>query len=148
MKKSESGSPGRLVKPALAKETLKSHPRQRVHPFESGKHPEACVLEIVTLLPPETGDAPLLPMPDFKRVRFGCFQPDAQEVSVEGSFNNWNPRATAMKRDPRGDWSVEVQLPPGEYRYRFLVDGEWRDDPAALFTAMNSYGSFDAVVIV
>ena len=83
-----------------------------------------------------------------KRVRFGYFHPDAQEVFVAGSFNNWNPRATPMGRDSLGDWSVEVRLPPGEYRYRFLVDGEWRDDPSAQLTAMNSYGGFDAVVVV
>ena len=85
---------------------------------------------------------------ELQPVRFGYFNSEAHEVFVAGSFNNWNPRATPMKRDTFGDWSVEVQLPPGEYHYRLLVDGEWRDDPSAQLTAMNSYGGFDAVVIV
>ena len=85
---------------------------------------------------------------DLQRVRFGYFHPDAKKVLVAGSFNNWNPGGTPMKRDSLGDWSVEVLLPPGEYRYRFLVDDEWRDDPSAQLTAMNCYGGFDAVVVV
>lgn len=83
-----------------------------------------------------------------KRVRFGYFNPDAREVFVAGSFNSWNPRATPMSKDALGDWSVELRLPPGEYRYRFLVDGDWHDDPLAQLTAINAFGSFDAVVSV
>ena len=81
-------------------------------------------------------------------VRFGLFQPDAHDVHLVGSFNGWNPRATPLRRDPLGDWSVELLLPPGEYRYRFLVDGAWHDDPSAQQTAMNPFGGFDAVLNV
>lgn len=82
------------------------------------------------------------------RVRFGYFQPQAREVFVVGSFNNWDTRATPMQRDGLGDWSVELELPPGQYHYRLWVDGEWRDDPSAQQTAMNPFGGFDAVVVV
>ena len=34
------------------------------------------------------------------------------------------------------------------YRYRFLVDGEWRDDPDCKFTIANPFGNADAVVRV
>jgi hypothetical protein len=148
MKKRLSGSAVKPGKPASTRKTLSARPRQRVQPTTSRRFTAASPLEVITILPPEVGEPPLSSTVDLKRVRFGYFEPDAQEASVVGSFNNWNPRATPMQRDARGDWSVEVQLPPGEYRYRFLVDGEWRDDPAARFTAMNSYGSFDAVVVV
>ena len=47
-----------------------------------------------------------------------------------------------------GDWSVDVELPPGEYRYRLVVDGEWRDDPSAQQTAQNPFGGYDAVLVV
>jgi 1,4-alpha-glucan branching enzyme len=81
-------------------------------------------------------------------VRFGYFQPDAREVYLVGSFNGWNSRATPMRRDALGDWSVELDLPAGEYRYRLMVDGEWRDDPSAQQTAMNPFGGFDAIICV
>jgi len=29
--------------------------------------------------------------------------------------------------------ATTVELKPGTHHYRFLVDGEWRDDPNALF---------------
>ena len=83
-----------------------------------------------------------------RRVRFGYFKPEAREVHVVGSFNGWNPAATPMRRDALGDWSIEIELPPGEHRYRFLVDGEWHDDPAAQQTALNPFGGFDAIVVV
>ena len=97
---------------------------------------------------PHSDEPPMGETDDLQRVRFGYFHPDAKKVFVAGSFNNWNPRATPMKRDSVGDWSVEVRLPPGEHHYRFLVDDEWRDDPSAQLTAMNCYGGFDAVVVV
>lgn len=83
-----------------------------------------------------------------RRVRFGYFNSEAREVYVVGSFNAWDRRATPLKRDSLGDWSVEIELAPGEHRYRFVVDGEWRDDPSATQTAENLFGGFDAVMIV
>lgn len=92
---------------------------------------------------------PPVPTPmELQRVRIGYFQPDAREVFVLGSFNSWNPRATPLKRDSLGDWSTELSLPRGEYHYRLMVDGEWRDDPTAQQTAMNPYGGFDAILVV
>jgi hypothetical protein len=41
-----------------------------------------------------------------------------------------------------------VPLPPGTYHYRFLVDGEWRDDPVCPLHVPNIFGSQDAVRIV
>lgn len=83
-----------------------------------------------------------------RRVRFGYFNPDAREVHVVGSFNAWDPQATALTRDALGDWSVELDLPRGEHRYRFFVDGDCRDDPAAAQTARNPFGGFDAIMVV
>ena len=83
-----------------------------------------------------------------RHVRFGYFKPEAGEVHVVGSFNGWNLRATPMRRDSIGDWAVEIELPPGEHRYRLLVDGEWRDDPSAQQTALNPFGGFDAIMVV
>lgn len=85
---------------------------------------------------------------DLHTVRIGYFQPEAREVYVAGSFNGWDPRETPLQRDTFGDWSVDLSLPPGEHRYRLVVDGEWRDDPSAQRMEANPYGGFDAVVVV
>ena len=54
--------------------------------------------------------------------RFVLYQPDAHTAAIVGSFNHWkavsmNPAGTA------GYWEVTLDLPPGEYRYGFLLDG-------------------------
>lgn len=40
------------------------------------------------------------------------------------------------------------KLPAGRYQYRFLVDGEWRDDPECMVRLPNPYGSHNMVRIV
>jgi hypothetical protein len=38
-----------------------------------------------------------------------------------------------------------VELEPGEHHYRFLVDGQWRDDPDTVWRVQNPFGSQDSV---
>lgn len=55
--------------------------------------------------------------------------PDATSVDVAGEFNNWTPEP--LQRDGDGPWTVTLDLPPGHYAYKFLVNGEtWTLDPA------------------
>lgn len=81
-------------------------------------------------------------------VTFDYFDPDAREVLVAGSFNGWQPQATPMSRQRAGKWSTAVLLPPGQYEYRFVVDGHWRDDPMATRFVTNSYGGLNCVIEV
>ncbi len=53
-----------------------------------------------------------------------------------------------MKQASDGLWSVSVALPAGTFQYRFLVDGEWRDDPECGQRAQNPYGGQNMVRIV
>lgn len=46
-----------------------------------------------------------------------------------GDFNEWNVNTHPMKKNKRGVWEKAVMLPPGRYEYKFLVDGQWRNDP-------------------
>ncbi len=48
----------------------------------------------------------------------------ANRVMLMGDFNDWEEDANPMKRRKDGRFSTTVTLQPGEYRYRFLVDGE------------------------
>ncbi len=45
-------------------------------------------------------------------------------------------------------WWTEVLLAPGRYEYRFVVDGQWQDDPMAVDFAANSFGGLNCVVVV
>jgi len=85
------------------------------------------------------------------RSRCACVEfkhPDATEVCIAGVFNDWHPTATRMISLGEGKWAKELSLPPGRYEYRFVVDGEWVDDPAAKETVANPFGGFNAVLVV
>ena len=85
--------------------------------------------------------------------RAGCVclaltHPTAQKVCIAGSFNDWHPTVTPMIRLEDGKWAKELALLPGRYEYRFIVDGQWVDDPAATELIPNSFGTANAVLVV
>lgn len=85
--------------------------------------------------------------PRRKRVNFSFSAPEAQNVSLVGDFNNWDYTKT-MRKDKDGLWKARVDLEPGKYEYRFLVDGEWQNDPNCQATQPNSFGSYNCVLEV
>lgn len=62
---------------------------------------------------------------------FFCHAPEANHVSLIGDFNDWNPSATPMIRQPDGQWMAGLELRHGYHQYVFLVDGERVLDPKA-----------------
>jgi 1,4-alpha-glucan branching enzyme len=56
---------------------------------------------------------------------FCCQAPGARAVYLEGTFNGWKPQATPMRQNGHGEWQVALDLPPGRYEYKFVVDGQW-----------------------
>lgn len=74
--------------------------------------------------------------------------PGAQDVYVAGSFNDWQPDSTPMSEVEGGLWRKELNLKPGCYEYRFVVDGNWVDDPKAMEWIPNEFGTANAVLRV
>jgi 1,4-alpha-glucan branching enzyme len=62
---------------------------------------------------------------------FSFFAPSANNVSVIGEFNNWQPNANPMHRRPDGSWITQIPLHHGHHRYMLLVDGKTILDPRA-----------------
>ena len=86
---------------------------------------------------------------DRETVRFTLTAPNAAHVAIVGSFNEWNPVATPLVRDPAtGTWIVSLRLPPGRHVYAFVVDGNVKADPAAPRAADDDFGSSNSVVLV
>lgn len=80
-------------------------------------------------------------------VNFKVQASEARVVSVTGTFNGWDPRGTALKRD--GDaWNATIELPRGRYEYKFIVDGQWVSDPGAPESVPNPFGSRNSVLTV
>jgi hypothetical protein len=66
-------------------------------------------------------------------VRFVLFAPDAQQVALAGTFNQWDQAATPLVRTGTpGVWTATLTLPAGQHQYAFVVDGaRWMPDPGA-----------------
>jgi 1,4-alpha-glucan branching enzyme len=90
------------------------------------------------------------PAPTKRAVRFE-FQasPTAQRVALVGDFNHWNRYGQSLRKNPAGVWEITVDLAPGRYQYKFLVnDSQWVTDPKAQAKASNQYGTDNSVIEV
>lgn len=82
-------------------------------------------------------------------VQFVFVSADAREVSLVGSFNDWDMDATPLKLSRDGVWSVEVPLAPGRHVYSFVVDGkQWVPDAAAPRAPADELGISNSIVYV
>lgn len=64
-------------------------------------------------------------------ILFSLVAPEANDVELIGSFNNWDrEHGVVLKRESNGVWHTTVDLGPGRHLYKFVVDGAWRADPA------------------
>jgi len=45
-------------------------------------------------------------------------------------------------------WQKVMMLPPGQYEYKFLVDGQWRTDPNNPRQCTNCYGTNNNILHV
>ena len=70
---------------------------------------------------------------------FFCAAPQARQVSLIGDFNDWDPKATPMARQPDGRWLASLELSHGYHQYLFLVDGQPVLDPTAAGKARNEH---------
>lgn len=75
-----------------------------------------------------------------------CYHaPAAKNVQLVGDFTNWLERPINLRKGPNGTWWGALRLAPGAHCYRFLVDGQWHDDPECSSFVSNPFGSQDAV---
>jgi len=82
-------------------------------------------------------------------VVFVTLYPRAENVQIAGDFNNWQPENTTMQKvGESGIWQTEMNLFPGRYRYRLVVDGQWQQDPYNEQTELNPFGGFNSVIEV
>jgi len=81
--------------------------------------------------------------------------PDAKAVFVAGTFNDWNTQSHPLKRARDGRWVLTLDLPPGRYEYKFIIDGQWccelgcdkRHDECPGYVA-NQFGTSNRVLVV
>jgi 5'-AMP-activated protein kinase regulatory beta subunit len=83
-----------------------------------------------------------------KRITFKLEAPGAKEAILVGDFNSWDDKKHKMKKDNKGMWTKIVTLAPGSYEYKFLVDGQWENDPSNDKVVTNSFGTLNNILTV
>lgn len=86
--------------------------------------------------------------PKLTKIEFILSAPQAKSVSIAGSFNQWDLSSHPLKQDKKGVWKISFPLGPGRYEYRFLVDGEWQNDPNCSSFVENPFGTLNCLKIV
>ena len=71
--------------------------------------------------------------------------PGATSVLLVGDFTHWQQQGIPLYQDKSGIWTTTVELAPGKHTYRFIVDGEWRDDPECTLRTPNPFGGQDMI---
>lgn len=82
------------------------------------------------------------------KTSFSIKAPEAKSVYVTGSFNDWSLDERCRMRQENDQWVVSVPLNPGVYKYQFIVDGRWREDPNNPMQERNSFGDINSLLEV
>lgn len=72
---------------------------------------------------------------------------DAEAVAIYGSFNKWIQTKNYCAKEGEG-WVCRIDLAPGKYTYKFLVDGVGLNDPTNPVTEDGGNGRLDSVVVI
>ncbi len=72
-----------------------------------------------------------------------------KHVFIAGDFNGWSATSSPLTyHEQFGTHEVVIEMPPGRYRYRLVIDGHWVADPHNQYKQVNDYGEFNSVVVV
>jgi len=90
------------------------------------------------------------PQPCDEGIRFTLRAPEATEVYLTGDFNHWNPGGIPLAplSERQGIWQVTLPLAPGNYEYRYIIDGRWLPDPEHPRTVVNEMGLENSLLVV
>ncbi len=83
-----------------------------------------------------------------RKIEFEFYAPQTKKVELAAAFNDWNASESPLKKDRDGKWRITVNLPPGRYEYRFLVDGDWQNDQRPVECIPNAFGTWNCVLEV
>ena len=83
-----------------------------------------------------------------KSITFSYSAPDANDILLVGDFNNWDMSSNPLNKNDSGEWETSIKLNPGTYAYRFIVDGEWHNDPKALEKIPNEFGTQNDKIVI
>ncbi len=81
-------------------------------------------------------------------VTFAIDAPGSRSVTLVGDFTDWRTDRVRLTPSASGEWRVALKLPPGRYRFAYLVDNvEWRADTRAARTT-DDFGRPTSIIAV
>jgi 1,4-alpha-glucan branching enzyme len=85
---------------------------------------------------------------ELQEVVFELEAEGANDVTVAGTFNDWDANAVRLTKGEDGVFRATVEIEPGTYEYKFVVDGTWVEDPANPDTVDDGYGGVNSILTV
>ena len=123
-----------------------SRERQGAGAVDAGRAVAAALEERYHRVPAGSGS----PVTIGRRVTFVLHDHTAKSMAVFGSWNGWGGSGIEARRVESGLLeAVAEDLPLGQHRYKFLVNGvQWRDDAANPHTSADGFGGYNSVLEV
>ena len=83
------------------------------------------------------------------KVSFELQAGHGRTVCLAGSFNDWEPDNSQMNyNSAKKCYQLDIDLAPGYYEYKFVINGEWVLDEANPNFAANDFGTLNSVIVV
>ena len=80
--------------------------------------------------------------------RFVIYQPEAKKVQLTGSFIDWRT-LPLRKVGTSGYWEITLDLPVGEHRFSYILEGEKRlADPTVPVREKDDFGGENSILEV
>ena len=130
-----------------------SKPKRSLHSL--GLALAACVLLVLSFLvganfypEGEPVDQSISLVPATVQHRFVIFQQGSAQVEITGSFTEW--RKVALKQtSSEGYWEITLNVPSGEHRYSFIIDGnKLLPDPTVATKEPDDFGTINSILYV
>jgi chromosome partitioning protein len=110
----------------------------------------------VEAAPPEETEQAVRPVPEMELARREIViqfrNREATDVRLAGDFNGWIPdkdvQSMVQTEGTQRIWTKILTLPPGTYEYRYVVDGEWCEDPDNPLAVPGPVGGRNSVLVV
>ena len=67
-------------------------------------------------------------------------------VKVAGTWNNWKPQNLIYNQQD-DTWMLSLNLKPGTYQYKYIIDGDWIHDPSKRWIE-DDKGNVNNVIVV
>lgn len=91
----------------------------------------------------------MITLQDNGQVSFEFFRPEAREVHLVGSHNNWSRCEHPLESSGDGWWRTTIALDAADYTFKYLVDqSDWYADYAAHGLESDGLGSWQSILTV